>query len=416
MHTCLPACLPHTEQKDRLEEVRDTHRLEAKSSSDTLDALRSELAAKDAALKTLSERLHATGSDAKQRLATQTEEYERLKIVAKEEEEKRVKALSLLRALRQKLVKCERDKEDVERDRNALKEAHEGAKLERVRQEQEVVSLRAAHEQQLAKTRASFEREIASAKAQADKDARERKSQFELEVITARAAAARELKDRDGRITALEQTVRDVERAKVAVFETMQARSAEAEAARTEAELSREQLKEVQYELSEVKDRATALQDEVEQLRRARRDETRDDSLARRSLVEAEQRHEVKVKELEARARQLELDRHDTEAEMGRNLQDRLREVERMRSLLAQKDVDYAESVHSTRVREQRIEEGDKLRIELQARLKSVEAMLQQVKEDAQLAARAEVSERAGKQAGREGTGPFAAANFLCPS
>lgn len=354
------------------------------------------MAAKNAALKTLSERLNATGNDAKQQLARQTEEYERLKIVAKEEEEKRVKALSLLRALRQKLVKCEKDKDDAERERDGLRDAADQARLERTRHEQELVSMRAAGEAQLAKTRASFEREVQSLRAQAEKDARDRKSAWELEAITIRAAAAREVKERDGRVIELEKLLRDGERAKGEVFDALQVRSAEAESAKERQEAVETQMKEAMYELSEARDKISALGDELEELRRGKRDVAREDSNARRLLAEAEARHDAKVRDLEARAKQLESDRHETEEEMGRNLQERLKEVERMRAQLAQKDVDYAESVHSSQIREQRIEEGEKARSELAARLKSVEAMLAQVKEDADRATRAEVSRLCG--------------------
>lgn len=293
--------------------------------------------------------------------------------------------------MRQKLVKSEKDKEELVAENNGLKGAVEGAKNDRTRFDQEVVSLRAAQELQLGKMRASFEREMAAVKSQSEREASGRKEKWELEVITLRSGFSKELKEREGRVKELEKTLREVERSRDEVFEKMQVRTAQMESSRERQEELEERRGEMEFELREVRDRNSALMGEVEELRKKGRDVSREDSNVRRLLAEAEQRHEAKVRDLEARARQLEKDRGETEEEMGRNLQERLKEVERMRGQLAQKDVDYAESVHSSRQREARIEEGEAERRELAARLKSVEALLATVREDAEKSAKAEV-------------------------
>lgn len=379
--------------------MRDTHRLESKSQSEELDALRTQLAEKDAALQLVASQLAASegkNQEQVQRLGQAGEEHDKLKLVAKEEEEKRVKALSLLRALRQKLVKSEKDREELEKEREGLRmaqgDAGEALKVERARFEQEVVSLRAAQELQLTKLRSSFERETASIRLQGEKEAGQKREKWELEVITVKAQAAKEVKEKEARIRELEKTVREVGVARDGTFESLQMRTAEMESSRERQEALEAERQEMEYELREAKDRLAALGGEVDELKKARRDVSREDTNVRRLLAEAEVRHEAKVRDLEARAQQLEKDRQETEEEMGRNLQERLREVEKMRASLAQKDVDYAESVHSSRQREQRIEEGEVARRELQARLKSVEAMLASVKEDAERSAKAEVN------------------------
>jgi DNA repair exonuclease SbcCD ATPase subunit len=326
------------------------------------------------------------------------EDYDKLKIVAKEEEEKRIKALSLLRALRQKLVKSEKDKEEADREKEQLKQAEDKAqemlKADRTRFDQEIVSMRAAQELQLTKMRQSFERETQSVRAQNEREMAARKGQYELEAITVKAGSAKELAAKEARIQQLEKTVRDVTTSRDVTFEQLQVRTAEMESSAEQQETLEARTGELQYELKEARDRSAALLEEIEELRKVKRDVSRDDSNTRRLLSEAEARHEAKVRDLEARARQLEKDRMETEEEMGRNLQDRLKEVERMRASLAQKDVDYAESVHSSQQREARIEQGETLRRELQAKLRAAEAMLESVREDAEKAAKAEVSSR----------------------
>ncbi|KAM0792100.1 hypothetical protein ACM66B_004804 [Microbotryomycetes sp. NB124-2] len=339
-----------------------------------------------------------TDESVEARLKAKDEEMDKLRVTAKEEEEKRVKALSLLRALRQKLVKSEKDREELQAERDKLKTSDAGqqelVKAERVRFEQEMQSMRAAQEMQISKLRQGFERETTSLKAQHDKDVQHRKAQAELDVITLKAANARELKDKDQRVQELEQTVRQVERARDEVFEQLQIRTAEVESARDRQQALESQCKELEYELSDCRDKLTTMRNEVVELRKAQKDVSTEDQNARRLLAEQEARHEAKVRDLEARARQLDKDRQDVEEEMGRNLQDRLKEVERMRAQLAQKDVEYAESVHSMRLREERIEQADKEKAELASKLKNAESMLKEVKLDAEKSARAEAAVR----------------------
>ena len=132
------------EQKSRTDELRDTHRLETASQSSTIDALRAELASTTSSLALATDSL----TESQSALSTAAADYAKLQIVAKEEEEKRIKALSLLRALRQKLVKAEKDKEDLALELAALKSAET---TDRARFESEIVSLRAAQELQLSK-------------------------------------------------------------------------------------------------------------------------------------------------------------------------------------------------------------------------------------------------------------------------
>lgn len=375
------------------------HRLETKSQSEQIDTLSTQLAEKDTALKLIASqasKADEAATAAKVEVAAGVEAYEKVKIVAKEEEEKRIKALCLLRALRQKLVKSEKDKEEGEREREALKAAElaaqETLRTDRQRFDQEVVSLRAAQEQQLSKLRNSFDREAAQLRTQHEREATARKGQYELDAITAKAAQAKELSTKEARIQQLEATVREMTSSRDALFDRLQLKTAEVESSTSHQESLQEKTGELQYELKEAKDRTAALVDELEEVRRAQRDVTRDDTNTRRLLLEAEARHDAKVRDLEVRAKGLEKERQETEEEMGRNLQERLREVERMRQQIVQKDIDYAESVQSRQLRDAKIAETETQNRALETKLKGMDGILADLRDELEKSSQAEVS------------------------
>lgn len=273
-------------------------------------------------------------------------------------------------------------------------QAQETLKADRARFDSEIVALRSAQEQQINKLKQSFERETAKLKEQFDRDSTNKRGQFELDAITAKAQQAKELAAKDARIKQLETTVRELTTARDSVFDQLQLRQAEIESSETNQEALKTRAAELEYELSETKDRIAAMQDELESARRHHQDSNRDEGTTRRLLEEAEARHAVKVRDLEARAAQLEKDRRETEDEMGRNLQERLKEVERLRAALAQKDVDFAESVQNRQKREKEIEEAQKARADLEARLKKVEAALDRVRGESLVLQQGEVRVR----------------------
>lgn len=357
-----------------------------------------QLSEKDAALKLLNDQLSQAEEGAKLSAAAVekgVEDYDKLKLVAKEEEEKRIKALSLLRALRQKLVKSEKDREEGDKEREALRVAdvatQETVKADKLRFESEIVSLRAAQELQLTKLRQAFERETNSIRTQHERESTAKRGQTELDVITAKATHSKELSTKDTRIQQLEGKVREMTTSRDTLFDQLQVRTAEMESSSSHQESLEGQTGELQYDLKEARDRVAALREEIEELKRARRDVTRDDANTRRLLGEAETRHEGKIRELATRAKQLEKERQETEEEMGKNLQDRMREVERMRQQISQKDLDYAEAMRSRGVRDEKIEETEAKTRELMNKLSAAEALAEHHSSEATTATRAEV-------------------------
>ena len=280
----------------------------------------------------------------------------------------------------------------MEKSRKAEKDALDTLRSDRARFDKEIVALRTAHEAQLTKLRTGFEREAQSLKERFEKEANSKRGQFELDAIHVKAAQAKELSAKDARIAQLESAVKDLTKSRDQVFEEAQKKAEEIESTKADEAALRGRTTELEYELKEAKDRIAALSDELEEVKRWKRETSRDDSNARKLLAETEARYESRIRELESRAKQLEKDRQETEEEMGRNMQDRLKEVERMRAALAQKDLDYSESVQNSQKREAKIAEAEKAKTDLEKRLKNLEEMLKSVKEDADKATSAEVS------------------------
>jgi hypothetical protein len=152
-----------------MEELRDTHRLEGTAQTDLITKLRSQLSTAESNLASRAVEL-LTLSQLRADLAkAQTQ--------AKEEEEKRSKAISLLKTVRLKLVKVEKDREEIEKDR-----AEERA--ERSRAGDEVERIKAEKEREVNSLRKGFERELTGVKERYEKEMQTKKGAWELEMIT----------------------------------------------------------------------------------------------------------------------------------------------------------------------------------------------------------------------------------------
>lgn len=152
-----------------MEELRDIHRLEGSSQTTLVTKLRSQLSTAESNLASKAGELMQVGQLRADLTKAQT--------VAKEEEEKRTKAISLLKTVRMKLTKAEKDREEVERDR-----AEERA--ERSRAVEELERTKAEREREVNNLRKGFERELAGVKERSERDLQAKKAAWELEMIT----------------------------------------------------------------------------------------------------------------------------------------------------------------------------------------------------------------------------------------
>lgn len=117
-------------------------------------------------------------------------ESQKLKDKAMEEEEKRTKAISLLKTVRQKLVKAEKERDDVSKELSTVRERGtlevEKEKAERVKLEREIISVRAEKEKEVAGIKAHFDRESTLVKDRLEKEYAVRVGQVELEALSAK--------------------------------------------------------------------------------------------------------------------------------------------------------------------------------------------------------------------------------------
>ena len=188
----------YTGQDERIEELRETHRLESGSQTELVDELRSQIQQGEALLKAARRTNSQFEADiAKKRTETDQlrTEVEKLGVLAKDEEEKRNKAVSLLKTVRQKLVKAEKEREDALKEAAAVKEGQKTERdkeqLERERLQGELNKLKVEKEVSLADLRAQFEKDLMASKQRSEREIAALRGQFELEIVTAKVFSNR---------------------------------------------------------------------------------------------------------------------------------------------------------------------------------------------------------------------------------
>lgn len=182
-----------TVQDERMEDLRETHLLESRSLTDELKKLKKQLSDTeslfDAAQRATS---NVEGASDKLRadIARLEKDVETSKGLAKEEEEKRVKAISLLKTVRQKLVKAEKDRDDILKDMASLKDKSTGDKekeqAERLSFRRELEATRSVHEKEIEALKAQHERELSSIKQRYELETNTIRGQQEVELATAK--------------------------------------------------------------------------------------------------------------------------------------------------------------------------------------------------------------------------------------
>lgn len=180
-----------TGQDERLEELRDIHHLESKSLTDQIDKLKGQVEEAEKLLKAS----QSSTSQVEQESAKRKAEIDRLHgelskatNTAKEEEEKRTKAIALLKTVRQKLVKAEKERDDALKEIGTVKEAEkaerEKERAERAKLQAEIEKVNSERETALQGMRAHFDKELTTMKEKYEKELAALRGQFELEAIT----------------------------------------------------------------------------------------------------------------------------------------------------------------------------------------------------------------------------------------
>lgn len=185
-------------QDERLEELRDTHRLESASRSDQINKYKSQLEEAEALLKASSSSTSQSEEDTAKRNAEMEKlhaELEKAKSLVKEEEEKRVKAIGMLKTVRQKLIKAEKDKEDATKELNGIRDKeHEEIEKERAEKrkfQHEIDTVYTERDKTVAGLRLQLERDAATLKDRHEKEVSAIQGQLELEVTSLKVCARR---------------------------------------------------------------------------------------------------------------------------------------------------------------------------------------------------------------------------------
>ncbi|KIR24979.1 hypothetical protein I309_06206 [Cryptococcus deuterogattii LA55] len=276
------------------------------------------------------------------------------------------------------LTQVEKEKEELEKDRAS-------ERAERSRLTEEMEKARIEKEKEVSSLKKGFERELAGAKERYEKDLKDKKASWELEMITTKTIHA-----------------------------LLQSKQAEAESARAEMEEMQTKSKELEFQLREANERCSLLEDSMRDdvVRRGQPmglavPETRTDSLSpsrnsslsgagpmeiQRLLAESESRAESKLSDLRARIRSLECERNELEEEWAGKMQERVKELEKMRRVLLDKEKEHARSLEGLRERESRIQEVEQKTRDLEAEISRMKLRMEEVEGDKSVASESEAS------------------------
>ncbi|KAG6850491.1 hypothetical protein H0H93_012492 [Arthromyces matolae] len=329
---------------DRFEELREAHRLESSSQLHDTEKLRKELSEAEALLKAA----QSTGAQAEEAAIQQTlhidnlkKDLESTKLLAKEEEEKRTKAISLLKTVRQKLVKAEKDKEDatalvIRLQQKETDESEKGlAEIAKLRTELD--SANSDKEKSLANIRAQFDTDVASLRERYEKDIALAKEQSAAEMNLVQNTHAQEISEKESMIRSLRQNLTIISTEKNAFFDDLQLRQAELESAQSHLESLESRNTEYQYQLREVNDRYTLLKEDFAEAQRelemrSREPTTSSDEIAR-LLSAAESKYDSKVFDLKKKLEAVEKERSDSDIGWSRKFREKAKEVDELRRI-----------------------------------------------------------------------------------
>jgi hypothetical protein len=174
------------DQNLRIQELRDVHRLESASQSEQIESLRSQLQESESLLATSVARGHQRDDE----VVELRKALEEQRLISREEEEKRTKAIGLLKSVRQKLVKIEREKEEATKQLGELKlkeqTVHSKELAERVQMESRLEALKDEKDREMRDAKAAWEHSSTESVAQLQEAESAARKALELELTNLR--------------------------------------------------------------------------------------------------------------------------------------------------------------------------------------------------------------------------------------
>jgi hypothetical protein len=110
-----------------------------------------------------------------------------------------------------------------------------------------------------------------------------------------------------------------------------------------------------------------------------------------RLLADAEAKSEAKISDLRNKILSLEGERNDAEEEWAAKLSERVRELEKLRRVIAEKESESVDSLRTRRDKERLIEEAEEARKGVEREMKALRAEVDEARSSVVLAAEAEV-------------------------
>jgi hypothetical protein len=153
------------EHSSHLAELQHAHDLKVASKSEQIEELRKQLFESESLLSMAGEDATVKQNEAH----TLTSMLEKSKMTAKEEEEKRVKAVGLLKTVRQKLVKTERERDELNRDLLAARTELDKGINERAALQNAMGAVKSDAIAQIAEAKVSWHKEMANQKTEMEK-------------------------------------------------------------------------------------------------------------------------------------------------------------------------------------------------------------------------------------------------------
>ncbi|CAH7672405.1 hypothetical protein PPACK8108_LOCUS7214, partial [Phakopsora pachyrhizi] len=311
-------------------------------------------------------------------------ELEQLQTKLRAEEEKRAKSISLLRAVRTKLVQTEKEKVEVEAELKRIKT--ESEKREADNQslikglEDDLTRLKISNEQQNSRSKHIYERELASIRSQAERELTQQRSQFELDQITLKSSLEKEVLNKSQRITSLENRLKDALREKERLFEELQACQSEVESIRSKDDRLEAQIGELNHQLNQSNDQIQTLSEELDRLRKTSSSlslSSSSSAKATATLIPSSSSSYREESELERTIKDLEnqyaLKLSSLNDRLSGSLRERLKEIERMRAEANQKSHDYGDNLTNMKNRNEERDRGIEELMKLKEKLSLAE-------------------------------------------
>lgn len=219
-------------------------------------------------------------------------------------------------------------------------------------------------------------------------------------------------------VSGLEAIVKELNISKQQQFETLESRQTEVETSRAEMERMQNSTKELEYQLREANERCSLLEDQLQaqssggagvgiggrgrlNVVSASRAGTPSPSPSRqnsnsgidvqRLLAEAESRAESKMSDLRHKIRSLETERNEVEEEWGNKLQERVRELDKLRRDVRERSEEYEYLVGKGKEKDGRVEEAEERCRVLERELNALKVKMQEAEGDHAASADAEV-------------------------